>query len=125
VTQHHEFRPQTIWSLSDAVTSALKELEPIPQFKVTAKLGEFLENMTLAHSVLAVLAVPAEPPLVFPARLRANQFGGVSRDSVRAVVQFVRTHTIPSAPAPTSMSFSIFPSDRPMATTRLLSSQDT
>jgi hypothetical protein len=38
-----EFRPRTIWSLSNAFTSAFKELDPIPQFKATAKLGEFLE----------------------------------------------------------------------------------
>jgi len=33
-----------IWSLSNAFTSAFKQLEPIPQFKATAKLGEFLET---------------------------------------------------------------------------------
>jgi hypothetical protein len=38
-----EFRPLTIWSLSNAFTSAFKELEPILQFKATAKPGEFLE----------------------------------------------------------------------------------
>jgi hypothetical protein len=42
--EYKEFRPRTIWSLSNAFTSALKELEPIPQFKATAKLGEFLES---------------------------------------------------------------------------------
>ena len=42
--KYEEFRPRTIWSLSNAFTSAFKELEPIPQFKVTAKLGEFLED---------------------------------------------------------------------------------
>ena len=42
--KYEEFRPRTIWSLSNAFTSALKELEPIPQFKLTAKLGEFLET---------------------------------------------------------------------------------
>jgi hypothetical protein len=41
--QYEEFRPRTIWSLSNAFTSAFKELDPIPQFKATAKLGEFLE----------------------------------------------------------------------------------
>ncbi len=40
---YEEFRPRTIWSLSNAFTSAFKELEPMPQFKATAKLGEFLE----------------------------------------------------------------------------------
>jgi hypothetical protein len=33
-----------IWSLSNAFTSAFKELDPVPQFKATAKLGEFLET---------------------------------------------------------------------------------
>jgi hypothetical protein len=41
--QYEEFRPRTIWSLSNAFTSAFKELDPIPQFKATAKLGKFLE----------------------------------------------------------------------------------
>jgi hypothetical protein len=41
---YEEFRPRTIWSLSNAFTSAFKELEPVPQFKATAKLGEFLET---------------------------------------------------------------------------------
>ena len=39
-----EFKLRTIWSLSNAFTSAFKELEPIPQFKATPKLGEFLET---------------------------------------------------------------------------------
>jgi hypothetical protein len=37
--KYEEFRPRTIWSLSNAFTSAFKELEPISQFKATAKLG--------------------------------------------------------------------------------------
>ena len=41
---YEEFRPRTIWSLSNAFTSSFKELEPIPQFRATAKLEEFLEN---------------------------------------------------------------------------------
>ena len=47
--KYEEFRPRTIWSLSNAFTSAFKELEPIPQFKATAKLGEFLEAQ-FSHS---------------------------------------------------------------------------
>lgn len=42
--QHEEFAARTMWSLSNAFTSAFKELDPIPQFKATAKLGEFLET---------------------------------------------------------------------------------
>ena len=41
--KYEEFRPRAIWSLSNAFTSAFNELDPIPQFKSTAKLGEFLE----------------------------------------------------------------------------------
>ena len=41
-----EFAPRTTWSLSNAFTSAFKELDPIPQFKATAKLGPFLELTT-------------------------------------------------------------------------------
>jgi hypothetical protein len=40
--QYDEFSPRTVWSLSNAFTSAFKELDPIPQFKATAKLGAFL-----------------------------------------------------------------------------------
>ena len=42
--KYEDFKPRTIWSLSNAFTSAFKELEPIRQFKATAKLGEFLET---------------------------------------------------------------------------------
>lgn len=45
--QHEEFKPRTTWSLSNAFTSAFKELDPVPQFKATAKLGEFLETAFL------------------------------------------------------------------------------
>ena len=41
--KYEEFQPRTIRSLSNAFTSAFKELDPIPQFRATAKLGEFLE----------------------------------------------------------------------------------
>jgi hypothetical protein len=42
--KYEEFRPRTIWSLSNASTSAVKHLDPIPQFKATAKAGEFRET---------------------------------------------------------------------------------
>ena len=41
-----EFAPRTTWSLSNAFTGAFKELDPIPQFKATAKLASFLELAT-------------------------------------------------------------------------------
>jgi hypothetical protein len=46
--KYEEFRPRRIWSLSNAFTSAFKELDPIPQFRATAKLGSFLEATTPA-----------------------------------------------------------------------------
>jgi len=43
--QHEEFQPRTMWSLTNAFTSAFKELEPIPQFRATGKLAGFLERV--------------------------------------------------------------------------------
>ena len=43
--QYPEFAPRTIWSLTNAFTTALKGLDPIPQFKATAKLGEFFTTL--------------------------------------------------------------------------------
>jgi hypothetical protein len=46
--QHQEFESRTMWSLSNAFTSAFKELDPISQFRATARLGRFLEATTPA-----------------------------------------------------------------------------
>jgi hypothetical protein len=43
--QFKEFEPRTTWSLNNAFTSAFKALEPIPQFRATASLGEFFSPM--------------------------------------------------------------------------------
>ena len=45
--KYPEFEPRTLWSLSNAFTSAFKELDPIPQFKATAKLGSFLRVLSV------------------------------------------------------------------------------
>jgi len=42
--QHEEFQPRTMWSLSNAFTSVFKQLNPIPRFRATVKLGAFLER---------------------------------------------------------------------------------
>lgn len=39
-----EFAPRTMWSLSNAFTSAFKELDPIPQYKAAGKLAGFLQG---------------------------------------------------------------------------------
>ncbi|MCI0620844.1 MAG: hypothetical protein L0387_04095 [Acidobacteria bacterium] len=51
-----EFAPRTLWSLSNAFTGAFKDLDPIPQFKATARLASFLEVATAGKS--PVEAVP-------------------------------------------------------------------
>src|SRR5215470_3208490 len=43
--EYPEFAARTMWSLSNAFTSAFKKLDPIPQFKATAKLGGFLAQL--------------------------------------------------------------------------------
>src|SRR2546422_1039413 len=40
-----EFAPRTRWSLGNAFTSAFKGLDPIPQFRATAKLAPFMEGV--------------------------------------------------------------------------------
>jgi len=42
--RHEDFAPRTMWSLSNAFTSALKELDPIPQYRATARLAGFLQQ---------------------------------------------------------------------------------
>ena len=41
---HAELSPRTMWSLTNAFTSALKSLDLIPFFQATATLGPFLSN---------------------------------------------------------------------------------
>lgn len=43
--QHDDFRSRTMWSLSNAFTSAFKELESVPQYYATAKLAGFLNGI--------------------------------------------------------------------------------
>lgn len=40
--KHPEFEPRTMWSLSNAFTSAFGELDPVPRFRATARLAPFL-----------------------------------------------------------------------------------
>lgn len=47
--QHEEFQPRTMWSLNNAFTSAFKELDPIPQYRATAKLAGFLRGTGLGQ----------------------------------------------------------------------------
>ncbi len=42
--KHEAFAPRTLWSLSNAFTSAFKKLAPVRQFEVTARLGAFLNQ---------------------------------------------------------------------------------
>jgi hypothetical protein len=65
---HEEFQPRTIWSLSNAFTSAFKALDPIPQYKATAKLAGFLETRFSAPACFAIGLVPR------------NGFGKCDRD---------------------------------------------
>ena len=48
--QHEEFQPRTMWSLLNAFTSAFKELDPILQFRATAKLANFLDMAPIVHT---------------------------------------------------------------------------
>lgn len=41
---YDEFRPKTLWSLENAVTTSIKKLQPISQYENTAKLGKFITD---------------------------------------------------------------------------------
>lgn len=59
------FRPRTMWSLSNAFTTAFKGLKPVPQFRLTAKLGNFLSRQPGAplRQPAGPTEGPAEQPL--------------------------------------------------------------
>ncbi|KAF0242485.1 MAG: hypothetical protein FD167_3870 [bacterium] len=44
--EHEEFKDPSLWALANAFTSSFKQLKPIRQFQLTAKLGVFLERFT-------------------------------------------------------------------------------
>jgi hypothetical protein len=46
--QVEESQPRTMWSLSNAFTSAFKDLDPIPQYRATTRLGGFLGSSGVA-----------------------------------------------------------------------------
>ncbi len=60
---YDDFKPRTLWSLSNAFTSAFKELAPIKQFEVTARLGSFLNDVQNPgeNGTGAVIDIEVEP----------------------------------------------------------------
>jgi len=42
--EHDDFRPRTLWSVSNAFTSAFRELEPVPLMRATASLAPFMSR---------------------------------------------------------------------------------
>jgi len=56
-----EFRSRTIWSLSNAFTSAFKEPEPIPQFKGNGKIGRVSGDSVLPVALVAGRHRPGRP----------------------------------------------------------------
>jgi hypothetical protein len=58
--KYQEFRPRTIWSLTNAFTSAFTDLEPIPQFRATPS-SENSWNRGSRNRYRRFVAVPAGP----------------------------------------------------------------
>jgi len=62
--QYPEFEPRTLWSLENAFTSAVKELEPVARLRAVGRLAPFLTRMPSigqladASPVVDVLAIP-------------------------------------------------------------------
>jgi hypothetical protein len=53
-----EFAARTLWSLSNAFTSAFKELDPQAQFRATASLAGFLDSKVSDISVASIEPLP-------------------------------------------------------------------
>jgi hypothetical protein len=70
--QYEEFSTRTMWSLSNAFASAFKKLYPVPQFKATAKLGEFLTQLPLAAGGFPDLWPGGGKPVVLVGSLAAS-----------------------------------------------------
>lgn len=51
--EHEDFKARTLWSLSNAFTTAFKLLKPIRQFTATAKLGIYLDTQARGPLMLA------------------------------------------------------------------------
>jgi uncharacterized protein DUF932 len=60
--QHDEFKPRTMWSLSNAFTSAFKELDPVPRFRATARLAAFLGDLPTVLPLPRMQAAEVEAP---------------------------------------------------------------
>jgi hypothetical protein len=42
-----DFRPRNLWSLTNSFTGAIKQLDPIPQYRAAAEIGRFFEARKL------------------------------------------------------------------------------
>jgi hypothetical protein len=61
--KYEAFAARTFWSLSNAFTSAFKQLLPVRQFQATAKLGDFLQGYAgRAESPLHLVPSSLPPP---------------------------------------------------------------
>lgn len=40
---HDEFKERTLWGLENAFTTSFKQLQPVRQYEMTARLGKFLQ----------------------------------------------------------------------------------
>jgi hypothetical protein len=56
--KYADFEPRTLWSLENAFTSALKELEPVARLRAVGRLAPFLSRMP-GLGLLAPVEVPA------------------------------------------------------------------
>ncbi len=57
--KYPEFEPRTMWSLENAFTSALKELDPVARLRAVGRLAPFLSEMPKLGLLAPVLEVEA------------------------------------------------------------------
>jgi hypothetical protein len=74
--EHEAFKARTLWSLSNAFTSAFKKLKPVQQFTATARLGKYFNEV--GENVLSKPEAKSQRNvLMFPAESnRSEEFNG-------------------------------------------------
>ncbi|PYT72183.1 MAG: hypothetical protein DMG39_10730 [Acidobacteria bacterium] len=74
--EKQEFSPRTMWSLSNAFSSAFKKLDTVPLFKASAKLGEFLTQLAAGSGKVSVADhSPGTPQTTLPRVLTTSGLG--------------------------------------------------
>ncbi|HEY0427499.1 MAG TPA: DUF932 domain-containing protein [Pyrinomonadaceae bacterium] len=81
--KYEEFEARSLWSLSNAFTSAFKEVAPLKQFEITARLGAYLglQQEYLTRKFTINLELPARDEKTQPLQIEMTAGEGLNLSS--------------------------------------------